>query len=317
MMVALLLGGCSVEASAPGTSSSSTASEEPNRALSPAECAGAAALAEPGCGEITFEAFVPSVDDARSDTSAVYADDCRSDTKTTEVRECVFGAEDGRLVALIGDSHAAIWFPALEPIAERHGWRLQVYYRSACSFSLAPRTVDGGDPEQLQRCLVWNDELQRQLAADEPHELVFTASFSGMRYLDAAGVESRQAAIDGFTEAWTPLTERGTRLVVMAEPPLLGLARLECQLASPIDPLPCSPSPDDARAQLDLAVEAARLLGVDVVDLWNAFCSEDLCPTVLGGVLVYRDEHHFTGTFGTTLAPYLERELVSAGIIDG
>lgn len=282
----------------------------------PVDCAGAASLAVESCTDRAMEGFTPSVDEARKDLSAVYDDDCRNDTETIEVQRCVFGPEDGRRVALIGDSHAAVWFPALAPIAQEPGWRLQVFYRSACSFSMAPREFDGGDPDQLGRCLAWNGELQRELAADEAHEVVITASFSGMRFLDDGGVTSRDAALRGFQQAWQPLLDRGTRVVVLAEPPLLGLERLECQLQSPTDPLPCSPTPEEARAVDDLAAVAAREAGIDVIDMSRYFCTTELCPTVLGGVLVYRDEHHFTGTYGRTLAPYLRAELDRIGALD-
>ena len=306
MVSASLLTGCS-----PSTAIEVTEPAAPQ----PEDCAGAASLVVESCTALAMEGFTPPVEEARKDLSVVYDDDCRSDTETIEVQRCVFGPEDGRRVALIGDSHAAVWFPALAPIAEQLGWRLQVYYRSACSFSMAPREFDGGDPDQLDRCLAWNGELQRELVADEAHELVITASFSGMRFLDDDGATSRDAALRGFQQAWQPLRDRGTSVVVLAEPPLLGLERLECQLQSPIDPLPCSPTPEEARATDDLAVEAAHDAGIDVIDMSRYFCTRDLCPTVIGGVLVYRDEHHFTGTYGRTLAPYLRAELDRIGAL--
>ena len=137
-----------------------------------------------------------------------------------------------------------------------------------------------------------------------------------MRYLTADGSESADVGIRGFHEAWQPLLDRGTRLVVLAEPPLLGAELLECQLASGDDPLPCSPTPAEARANDDLAVDAAGEVGVPVIDMSPYFCEASRCPTVVGGVLVYRDEHHFTGTFGRTLAPFLERELRAIGVVD-
>ncbi|HET8953621.1 MAG TPA: hypothetical protein VFN44_24070 [Solirubrobacteraceae bacterium] len=38
-------------------------------------------------------------------------------------------------------------------------------------------------------------------------------------------------------------------------------------------------------------------------------CLEDLCPAVIGGVLVYRNSGHLTASFAATLGPWLGRRL--------
>ena len=58
-----------------------------------------------------------------------------------------------------------------------------------------------------------------------------------------------------------------------------------------------------------MVVAAAEQPQVSVVDMDRFFCAADTCKTVLGGVVIYRDSHHMTATWATTLAPYLAREL--------
>ncbi|MGZ4594288.1 MAG: acyltransferase family protein, partial [Actinomycetes bacterium] len=46
---------------------------------------------------------------------------------------CRFGAPHGRtVVALIGDSHAAQWLPAMDRLAKERGWQLWFWAKSAC-----------------------------------------------------------------------------------------------------------------------------------------------------------------------------------------
>jgi hypothetical protein len=42
------------------------------------------------------------------------------------------------------------------------------------------------------------------------------------------------------------------------------------------------------------------------------FCDARRCPSVIGGVMVYRDHTHLTATYVATLAPYISREVTTA-----
>jgi hypothetical protein len=56
----------------------------------------------------------------------------------------------------------------------------------------------------------------------------------------------------------------------------------------------------------------AKAAGVPMLDLGPAICSEDPCPDVVDGLVVYRDYHHLTATFSRSLAPALDRAIRSA-----
>jgi hypothetical protein len=80
------------------------------------------------------------------------------------------------------------------------------------------------------------------------------------------------------------------------------------------DLLQCSATPDEWTS-IDPLVDAARDLGLpeaSIVDPTSWFCREDLCPAVIGGVVVYADEHHMTATYARTMAPALEGPLTAA-----
>jgi len=53
--------------------------------------------------------------------------------------------------------------------------------------------------------------------------------------------------------------------------------------------------------------------GVRMLDPTDLLCLEDLCPSVIGDVLVYRNSGHLTASFAATMGPWLERRLPPAG----
>ena len=53
----------------------------------------------------------------------------------------------------------------------------------------------------------------------------------------------------------------------------------------------------------------ARLPGIETVDATDRFCLQDLCPAVVGDVLVYRNSGHVTASYMKTLRRWLERRL--------
>jgi len=56
-------------------------------------------------------------------------------------------------------------------------------------------------------------------------------------------------------------------------------------------------------------VGLAGLANVRVLDLNAQLCAKQLCPAVLNGRVVYRDDNHLAGGFARSLAPALDREL--------
>ena len=51
--------------------------------------------------------------------------------------------------------------------------------------------------------------------------------------------------------------------------------------------------------------------GEYLIDMSNLICTAKLCHPIVGNVEVYRDLHHLTNTYVLTLAPYLERKLLT------
>ena len=57
------------------------------------------------------------------------------------------------------------------------------------------------------------------------------------------------------------------------------------------------------------AARQERSRHVQVIDLTGRLCNTRRCFPVIGGVLVYKDVHHFTAVFSKSLGPPLEQAL--------
>ena len=259
-----------------------------------------------GCLTKEWAITTPAPALASEDLSSLYDDNhaCMSDT--AQVITCHFGRSDApRRAVLIGDSHAAQWFPALEKIAFNNDVQLDVMIRFSCAFTLAPRGKDFAD------CEIWAAGVAAQLAADNPYDFIFLSSWAKNLSGDVtAGSLSRTEAIDGFRAAWEPLLNRGSKIVVIRDVPTLSDSPSRCLEQYPQTMLSCATDRRAALAAPDIQFEAAELTaGVDNVDLTDYFCHESVCFTMVGGVVVYLDDSHITQTFATVLAPPLAQRL--------
>src|SRR5690606_10377108 len=82
--------------------------------------------------------LMPPLANAGDDRPKIYEGDdeaCHIEFEQTEWPDrCEFGDTDSdKTVVLIGDSHAAQWFPALESIAQENGWKLLTRTKSSCT----------------------------------------------------------------------------------------------------------------------------------------------------------------------------------------
>jgi hypothetical protein len=273
------------------------------------ECFGASVMALPegACDDVKHDTLTPSAAFAVDDTAEVYSNGCYADLVTPDLNTCTVGDAASDIdVALIGDSHAASWYPAMKVVAEDNDWSLSPFMKSSCPMSDATKE---DDTAEIQRsCSAWNDSLASTLAAQsEPLDLVVLAhSALGDRY------GSDKTTIAGFREAWAPLVARGTRVVVIRDIPEMGASTNLCISKTEGADGACD-RPEKEAVHDDLMVAAAEgQPGVTVVDMNDLFCRDGSCSPVVGGVVGYRDSHHITATYATTLAPYLEERIEKA-----
>ena len=282
-------------------------------AFDPQVHVGPEALAGAGAPEGTDGAAVyPSPIDALDDLPSVYDDECQAMPGDREADPCFYGPDDADVtVAVVGDSHAAHWVPAVRKVAAEENWRVATYTKSSCPFTAEPVTRNAGEEAAYPECEDWNADVVEQLTGDDAPDVVFTSNRSAAASAELGdGDEGKQAIADGMDQQWAAVEEAGARVVAIADTPQ-SVARVpECVEMNAADPQECAKERADALDGEDPQQLAADLPGngAEVVDLNGRICTDDTCPAVVGNVLVYRDSHHLTATYSEMLAPDLEKE---------
>jgi len=251
----------------------------------------------------SFTTLVPDPSAALSDRV-----DCQtSPIGDSRVSKCPFLSEAPRAdVALVGDSHAAQWLPALEPLAEDRDWNLTAYIHDACPFARGAIVRDG---KAYEDCIQWNRALTATLLNARGLDVIITSNFTDSAAV-AGGPEAMSAA---FRAAWKPFLDRGVTVVVIRDNPFPKTVNVaECAAVHQKELKKCSFPRGPATSNQGVAqmLAARGLPGAISLDLTDAICPTDPCAAAIGQVLVYRDTNHLTGTYVRSLEPRIRAALV-------
>ncbi len=260
----------------------------------------------------------PSLEMAWWDRSGSYDDRCHNDAVDAELRTCSFGDVDGDVsIVLLGDSHALQWLPALVAAAAGEGWRVTTLTKAACP----PAQVQFGrkEPGAAASCDAWRADVLAWLAEEPPDLLLMTGAG---RVYNILGADGQALAEDDALAAWKrglAATLRSvpgtTRVVVLADTPLMRRNPVSCLEASPGDMSACQTPRSVALGDWLDAVEreVAEAAGAAFESLSDLVCPYDPCPVVIGDVLLWRNADHITATFAERLAPAM-RALVQRNL---
>ena len=82
---------------------------------------------------------------------------------------CVYGDDKAGTVtiALVGNSHAAHWFPAIELLARQRGWRLIPFTKFSCVF-VDMRIWSPRLKREYTECEAWRERVVDRLVASAP-----------------------------------------------------------------------------------------------------------------------------------------------------
>jgi peptidoglycan/LPS O-acetylase OafA/YrhL len=221
--------------------------------------------------------------------------------------DCAVGQAGGeQTMAIVGDSHALALTEPLVRIAEAQGWSVRVFLRNSCTPSL-PMLYD--TPTTKQDCNLWRAAVAERIAADPAIDVVVATGFTRGEP-EAVFTGTRDQLLAGYADLWASWLDAGKRVVAIGDVPLTsGDSVPDCVAAHTGELDPCTVARADALAWDPVGVAAASDSRVSFVDLTDAFCDEELCHSVIGGLIAYRDPHHLSATFGLTLIPWLERGL--------
>jgi len=222
--------------------------------------------------------------------------------------ECATGdTASTTTVALVGDSHAAIWNPAFQQAATQRHWRLETLAKAACPLMDLPvnnsfrRLV-----ELFEHCEEWRGQIVARLRAEHPRLVVVSAfrgyggdeSLTGFHAYDSAWIDSLARLVQ-------QLRGTGAKVLVLGPIPDPHSDVPTCLSAHLDDVTACVPRRSKAVNESGIAAEsaAAKAGGGHYADLTDLFCTRDRCPVIVGNTLVYVDSSHLTFEYSRLLAP--------------
>lgn len=254
----------------------------------------------------------PPLAGAAADKPTVFLNGCVRSWREVGQPECVSGdTASASTVALVGDSHAAMWSPAFEAIAGQRHWRIETIGKVTCPLMELPITSPYLG-RLYTECVQWRAEVLNRLAAERPRLIVVSMS---RRYGADFGFTSYDPAwISGLSRLVSRLHAMGATVLVLGPIPDPRSTVPICLSGHLDDAQACSPARADAVNDAGIAAEAAATTaaGGHYADLTSLFCTAQRCPVIVGNNLVYRDDNHVTISYAQALSPVIGEIAASA-----
>jgi hypothetical protein len=251
----------------------------------------------------------PDLRNAAGDKAPVFVDGCLDSYTDTTVRSCAFGnTQSHQTIVLLGDSHAAQWFPALDTVANQRGWRLVVITKATCP----PLEISLFSPilgRQFTECATWRANALARIRQEQPFLVVVGVArhYTDVYHFQVYGSDW----MNGLTSIVHELRAVTPNVMVFGPTPKPNQDVPGC-LASHLNDVPaCNQLRAGAVNAVGSAGERAAVVGAGGAYLPVApfLCGKTQCPVIVGNLLMYRDDNHLSTTVTTWLAPLVAAEI--------
>lgn len=244
------------------------------------------------------------------DDNAMFNDWSPCEGNGTIRQSCVFSPASGtnphKVALVVGDSIALSYLPAIRGALVPQGWTVVGIALEDCGAADVQMTLNGSTTP-------WS-ACDRQhafyaAAAEKTHpRLVIFSSATGTparMYPPGSTIDDYER---GMAKTLSTFSSPGRKLLVMSPPPRPGNLQ-SCDVAgnTPQDCFGHPTSADDALGSADSA--AAEAEGAAYLNTADLFCTQDLCPAVVGATAVTYDGIHMTPSYAAMIAPSLRASL--------
>ena len=245
---------------------------------------------------LELDDLVPTPLQSKEDVPKSYDENCHQTVGNSEVIKCYYGVEENPdyVIAIVGGSHSAHWLPTFEEIAKYERIKIINMTKSGCRFTT--------DSDVVEDCYEFNHNLIDSIIDLNPDIVVTTAD-----------IGSSQTIPEGYLEQWEKLAKEDIDIFAIRDNGYLPIDPPECIEEFGINADECTVNRDNFMPK-EGAWEKLHLKPENVYyfETGDFFCEEDVCKSVIGNVLVYRDHSHITTTFAKAVAPYMRPALLEA-----
>ena len=247
----------------------------------------------------------PSLERAPDDKAAVFVNGCVRSWRDVGQSDCATGDTGSQsTIALIGDSHVAMWNPAFQQFAEQRHWRLETLAKVTCPMQDLP--IDSPYlGREYTECEQWRSQIMARMMAEHPRLVVLSMS---RRYGADFGFTSYDPAwIETLNRTVAQLRSVGSTVLVLGPVADPHSSVPTCLAGHLDDATACAPARSVAVNPDGIGAEHAATTagGGHYADLTDLFCTRDRCPMIVGNTLVFRDDNHVTTEYAQLLAPVM------------
>jgi len=230
---------------------------------------------------------------------------------TSREPACVFGDRTGaHTMILYGDSHAAMWFKALDDIATRVHWRLISLYKAGCPAAPLPSHLPSGEGDWAE-CDEWHHYAIDRINRINPNLLIVSqASYyqapNGIHYTPAQwqrGLEQLFRQVKALNMVKVVIGDLPGPETEPITGPFCLIHHLENAQACAL-PRVSSMTPYRTAERLATVSGGARY-----IDVTPWFCGPKTCSSVIGRYDVFLLENHVTVGYSRLLEGVLAESL--------
>lgn len=256
---------------------------------------------------------------AKTDKADAYPDKCWTRAPFTDARPICHYGNGKKRVALVGNSHAGHWLPALQVLAKENDWTIDTYLVDTCNPTDA--TIHMETREKSKGCHSYG-RWAKEKTTNGDYDAIITSNrqVSPIEGFDLDNtVEPAAKGYEPFLKSWA---EAGIPVVVLRDTPFPSRAGVSSVPDCVATHGPRSPQCTGTLTtwnSIDPLANAADSLNLPkqtVINSNSQFCPDGTCPATIGGVIVYFDGSHMTSTYSKTLAPWLSRKLKHTSGLD-
>lgn len=247
---------------------------------------------------------------AKTDKSDAYADGCWSGEPFEKKPTCTYGNGKTK-VALVGNSHAGHWLPALQQMAETKDWTITTYLVSRCNPTDALLKFDA--EVKSAGCHEYGTWVQEETGHGQ-YDLIITSERQSVPVVGQSFESTEQAAIAGYRSYLDTWSKGKTPILIIRDTPYPGntLKNIpDCVATAQDANAECSGTRASWRWMDPLASAAAEMnhKNISILDPTKYFCPTDICPAVIGNTVVYFDASHITATYARSLTAQLSADI--------
>jgi hypothetical protein len=226
--------------------------------------------------------------------------------------QCVYGdttAKDS--IALFGDSHAAMWLPAVVPWANVHKYKVVLLWERACPIAELPDEysylVQGfTGTSQDAVCNLWRQQSIALLRKLKPSLVLLGERTSEIDAEPSNIPFTGHQWANALTSTIGELVAPHIKVAVLEDVPWQNTSIPSCLAAYPTDVLQCATAyPNTSNlGQQTAEAQAAHAASVPFIKTIPWLCTPDdkVCSGQIGSFITYRDQNHLTASYAGFLA---------------